>query len=282
MIGRPIYSYYLSILGFWSLALFYNWAGAHHLVGGPIPAWLVTVSAVGSMMMFIPVTTTAINHHMTTYRHFAMLRYSPTLRFIVFGAMAYTVVSFQGSLMALRIFNEPFHFTHHTIAHAHLGLYAFYTMAMFGAMYYVVPRLTGREWTSSRLIRTHFWATAIGITLMFLVLTLGGMIQGFEMNQAAKPLGESIHNNGVVQGTLDFFNGFKAKQDQPVAFIATVRDAVPWLWVRTASGVLLFFGHLAFAALVVMNLIGRGGHRQGATLFRHDEGDRLSAATAGD
>ena len=66
VIGRPIHSYYLSIIGFWTLALFYNWAGMHHLIGGPMPAWLVTVGIVGSMMMFIPVITVAINHHLTT------------------------------------------------------------------------------------------------------------------------------------------------------------------------------------------------------------------------
>ena len=144
VLGRPVYSYYLSILGFWSLALFYNWAGAHHIIGGPVPAWLTTVSIIGSMMMFIPVTTTAINFHMTMRGHFGVLRYSPSLRFVVFGAVCYTIVSAQGSIMALRVINEPTHFTHHTIGHAHLGLYAFYTMVIFGCMYYIIPRLTGR------------------------------------------------------------------------------------------------------------------------------------------
>jgi cytochrome c oxidase cbb3-type subunit 1 len=279
VIGRPIYSYYLSILGFWSLALFYNWAGGHHLVAGPVPAWLITVSAVCSIMMFIPVTTTAINHHMTAYRFFSLLRYSPTLRFTVFGAMAYTVVSFQGSLMAVRIFNEPFHFTHHTIAHAHLGLYAFYTMAMFGAMYYIVPRLTGREWASARLIRTHFWATAIGVILMFLVLSLGGFVQGFEMNQASKALGPALSDHTSTDGTLKglftgigaFFDSFKTRQDAPIPFIVIVRDTIPWLWARSASGVLLFVGHLAFATLILLNFTGFGRPRgAGPTLFSQD------------
>jgi len=269
VIGRPIHSYYLSILGFWSLALFYNWAGAHHLVSGPIPAWLVTVSAVCSMMMFIPVTTTAINHHMTMRGHFGVLRYSPTLRFVVFGAMTYTVVSFQGSLMSIRILNEPFHFTHHTIAHAHLGLYGFYTMVMFGAMYYIVPRLTGREWASSKLIRTHFWATAIGITAMFLLLSVGGMIQGFEMNHAARPLGELVKEKGLLDGTGEFFKGFKMKNGA-VPFLAIVRDTIPWLWIRSGTGVLMFVGHVAFAVLMLLNLTGRGPKRQGPTLFSKD------------
>lgn len=145
VIGRPIYSYYLSILGFWTLALFYNWAGAHHLVSGPVPAWIVTASIVGSVMMIIPVVTVALNHHMTLHGNFRLLKYSPTLRFIVFGAMSYTIVSLEGSMMSFRFLNEPFHFTHRTIGHAHLGMYSFFTMTMFGSMYYIVPRLTGRS-----------------------------------------------------------------------------------------------------------------------------------------
>lgn len=271
VIGRPIYSYYLSILGFWSLALFYNWAGAHHLIGGPVPAWLITVSTVGSVMMFIPVTTTAINHHMTAYKSFTVLKYSPTLRFVVFGAMAYTIVSFQGSLMSVRIFNEPTHFTHHTIAHAHLGLYGFYTMAMFGSMYYIIPRLTGREWASAGLIRLHFWTTALGLTLMFLVLTIGGFIQGFEMNQASQPLIPLIKQHGLWTGLVQFFSGFKAKQDVPIPFIEIVKNTIPWLWMRSGTGILLFVGHLAFATLVWLNFTGRGKRRNGPTLFSQDQ-----------
>lgn len=279
VIGRPIYSYYLSILGFWSLALFYNWAGAHHLIGGPVPAWLVTVSVVASVMMFIPVITTAINHHMTTYKNFRVLKFSPTLRFVVFGAMMYTLVSFQGSLMSVRMFNEPFHFTHHTIAHAHLGMYAFYTMVMFGALYYIVPRLSGREWASAGLIRTHFWTTAIGITLMFLALTVGGVIQGFELNQASQPLGRLISEHGLLGGTLEFFNGFK-QQNGAVAFIDVVRGTVPWLWIRTGTGIVLLIGHLAFIVLLFLNLFGRGRSRGGPTLFSADV-EGYQAAVAG-
>jgi cytochrome c oxidase cbb3-type subunit 1 len=264
--GRPIYSYYLSLLGFWTLALFYNWAGIHHLIAGPLPAWLVTVSIVGSMMMLIPVSAVAINHHMTMRGHFKLLRYSPTLRFVVFGAMAYTVTSVQGSLMSLRAYNEPTHFTHHTIGHAHLGLYAFFTMTMFGAMYYIVPRLTGREWASSKLIRIHWWTTSIGITLMFLVLSIGGMIQGFEMNQASESIGSAIDKHGLFSGIAEWFGGFKARNGA-VPFMEIVRGQVPWLVMRSITGVLLFVGHVAFLILMIMNVHAWGRTRLGPTLF---------------
>ncbi len=181
VIGRPVYSYYLSVVGFWSLALFYNWAGMHHLTGGPIPAWMSSASVVGSMMMLIPVAAVALNHHMTMKGHFRHLRYSPTLRFVVFGAVAYTAVSVQGAFESLKIVSEVAHFTHYTVAHAHLGAYGFFTMIMFGATYYIVPRLTGREWASARLIRMHFWLCAIGILLYFVALSIGGWYQGLRL-----------------------------------------------------------------------------------------------------
>ena len=272
VVGRPIYSYYLSILGFWSLALFYNWAGAHHLISGPIPAWLQTMSIAGSVMMFIPVITTAINHHMTAYKNLDVLKVSPVLRFIVFGAMCYTLVSFQGSMMSLPVLNEPFHFSHHTIAHAHLGLYGFYTMVMFGAIYYIMPRLTGREFASAGLMRLHFWCVAIGILVMFFGLTLGGIIQGFEWNQASMTLSDAIGRGhaagqGTWQGVMMWFDTFKAKQDQPIAFITVVRDTAPYLKMRSVSGILLLVGHLAFAGLVFWNLFGGGVKRIGTLLL---------------
>lgn len=271
VIGRPITSYYLSLFGFWTLALFYNWAGIHHLIAGPLPAWLVTVSIVGSMMMIIPVAAVAINHHTTMRGHFKLLRYSPTLRFIVFGAMAYTVTSLQGSFMSLRVYNEPTHFTHHTIGHAHLGLYAFFTMTMFGAMYYIVPRLTGREWGSSRLIRIHWWTTAGGIVMMFIVLSIGGLIQGLDLNQANETLGSAMHRDGFFGGLASWVGGFQARNGA-VPFMEVVRDTVPWLIARSVSGVLILVGHVAFFALMVMNVHAWGRERLGPTLFaRRDE-----------
>ncbi len=237
VLGRPIHSYYLSIIGFWALAFFYNSAGIHHLIGGPVPAWMITYSIVASMMMFIPVGTVALNHHMTMVGRFRALKYSPTLRFIVFGAMSYTAVSIQGSLQSLRTINEVTHFTHYTIAHAHLGVYAFFSMTMFGSMYYIVPRLTGWEWASARLIRFHFWSTAIGMAIYFLALTWGGWFQGLMLNDASVP------------------------------FMDVVNYMLPYLEARSFAGVLMALGHVAFAALFVLNLLHRGEQRRGPTVF---------------
>ena len=237
IIGRPIHSYYLSIIGFWSLALFYSWAGMHHLIGGPIPGWLASASTVGSMMMFIPVLAVAINHHMTLRGQFHRLRYSPALRFTVFGAISYTLVSFQGSLMALKDVSETVHFTHYIVAHAHLGVYAFVTMIYFGLFYYMIPRLTGREWASPLLIRVHFWCAAVGITTYFAALSIGGWWQGRMMNNPDVPFGKII------------------------VYLQ------PHLFTRSLAGILLTVGHVAFAASFVMNLAGWGKARAGGPTF---------------
>lgn len=225
VIGRPIHSYYLSALGFWSLALFYNWNGMHHLVGGPMPAWLVSISIVASVMMMVPVVTVAINHHLTMRGHFHQLWNSPTLLFIVFGAMNYTATSVHGALSALRSVSETTHFTHHTIAHAHHGMYAFFTMVMFGSMYYIIPRLTQREWPSARLIHLHFWTCAVGIMVYVIGLTVGGVVQGMAMN------------------------------DPNTAFLKVVGLTKPYLVIRSVSGMLITVGHLAFALSLVWILV---------------------------
>lgn len=242
VIGRPVHSYYLSAFGFWSLALFYSWNGGHHLIGGPLPAWVITASIVASVMMVIPVVVTAINHHMTMKGNFHVLEYSPTLRFVVFGAMAYTLASLQGSTMAIRSLNKITHFTDYTIGHSHLGLYAFFTMMMFGSMYYIVPRLVGAEWRSAALIKIHFWSCAYGIIFMVLVLTVGGFIQGLGLRNV------NISFKDIVENTL-------------IYKIA-----------RSGSGILLTLGHVVFAFHFLLMLLRLGRSGGGPTLLKPANG----------
>ncbi len=232
VIGRPIHSYYLSLLGFWTFALFYNWNGIHHLVGGPLPTWLITTSIVASVLMFIPVITVAINHHLTMVGHFGKLKYSPALRFVVFGAMCYTAVSFQGSIEALRSFSEVAHFTHYTIGHAHLGLYAFFTMILFGAIYYIMPRLLKWEWPYPVLIKFHFWLVATGVTLYVVSMTIGGLLQGFYMNDASR------------------------------TFMDSVQVTKPYLFARSIGGVLILMGHLFFIYIFTLMVTRKGAIRR--------------------
>jgi len=237
ILGRPIHSYYLSILGFWSLALFSSWNGMHHLIGGPLPAWMVSASVAASVMMFVPVVAAAINFHLTMSGHFDALKWSPTLRFTVFGAMTYTVVSLQGASMSIPSLNAVTHFTDYTVGHSHLGMYGFFSMMMFGAMYYIVPRLVGWEWPSATMIRWHFWLVAGGVLLMASSLTIGGFLQGL------------------------------ALYDPTVSFRSSLDYATPFRWLRGISGVLLLAGHLVFASLFILMLLKIGRRREGPALL---------------
>ncbi len=236
ILGRPIYSYQLSLLGFWTLGFFYSLNGMHHLIGGPLPTWMVTTSVVASGLMIIPVVAVGVNQHMTLNRRFGALRYSPTLRFIVFGAVAYTLVSLQGVFMAFREVNRLTHFTHVTVAHAHVGLYSFVTMIMFGSIYYILPRLLGREWISERLISWHFWTVGIGQIVYLVPLTVAGMVQGAAMS------------------------------DPNSTWQQVVQAMLPGLIGRSIGGTLLTIGHCVFAYHVFLMFRG-ATPRQGLPPF---------------
>lgn len=238
VLGKPIHSYNLSLIGFWSLAFFYSQVGGHHLIGGPVPGWIISLSIVQSVMMVIPVLAVAINQHRTSWKHLGALRYSPTLRFIVVGGMMYTLASVQGSLESLRSVNAITHFTHYTVAHAHLGLYGFFSMVMFGAVYFVLPRVLDWEWPSAGLIRAHFWLVIGGFTVYFIGLSIGGWLQGLAMLDGSRP------------------------------FMDSVNITKPYLLVRSIGGALMTLGHLVFALNVGLMLLRRGEARRGPTLLR--------------
>jgi len=238
IVGSPIYSYSLSLIGFWALALFYSQVGLHHLIGGPVPTWAVTISIVHSVMMAIPVLAVAINHHMTVARHWRLLLYSPTLRFVTLGAVAYTLSSVQGSLQSLRDVNTITHFTHYTVAHAHLGLYGFFSLIMFGSIYFILPRLTGREWPYPRAIAAHFWLVFVGFAVYFIPLSIGGWLQGVAMLDATRP------------------------------FMESVNLTKPYLFWRSVGGGLMTLGHVVFVVHAAVALLRGRPVRDEATLFR--------------
>ncbi len=247
IVGEPIYSYSLSLIGFWALALFYSQVGLHHLVGGPVPTWAVTISIVHSVMMVIPVIAVAINHHMTVYKHWRLLFYSPTLRFVTLGAIMYTLSSVQGSIEALRSVNAITHFTHYTVAHAHLGVYGFFSFVMFGSIYFILPRLTGREWPFPWAISAHFWLVFVGFGIYFIALSIGGWLQGLAMLDAARP------------------------------FMESVNITKPYLFARSVGGSLMTLGHVVFAAHALAILMRGRSVRADATLFRRPPHKRDNA-----
>ena len=226
--GTPIYSYTLSLIGFWALALFYSQVGVHHLIGGPVPTWLTTLSIVTSVMMIIPVLAVAINHHMTVLSRWRMVLTSPTLRFVVAGAMMYTFASVQGSIEALRSVNAVTHFTHYTVAHAHMGVYGFFSFVLFGSIYFILPRLVAWEWPHIWAIELHFWLVFLGFGIYFWPLSIGGWLQGTAMLDAARP------------------------------FMESVLLTRPYLQARSVGGSLMTLGHIVFASHFILVLLRMG------------------------
>jgi cytochrome c oxidase cbb3-type subunit I len=228
VIGRPVHSYYLATIGFWTFALFSSWTGMQRLIDGPFPAWMITASIAAMILTLIPVATVGLNHHMTMRDHFPLMRYSPTLRFTVFGAIAYTAFSVVGVIISLRSMASIVHFTEVSMGYTYMGLYAFFTMVIFGSMYYIVPRLVGREWRYATLIKLHFWACAYGIGLMVLLLLVGGFVQGVSLNDPTLPFSESTET------------------------------ILPYLRGRTLSWILLTVSHFVFAFHFGLMLLGFG------------------------
>jgi cytochrome c oxidase cbb3-type subunit I len=179
LVGRPVYSYQLALLGFWTLALFGGWTGMTHLIGGPLPAWMITASIVARVLMILPILAVATNFHLTMKGKLEDLSWNPALRFVVIGTMVYTVYGFQGALLSTRTIAQVTQFTFVTFGNAQLALFGFYSMILFGAYYYIVPRLLDRQWLSHRLITAHFWVSVVGLGLLVFALTMGGLIQGF-------------------------------------------------------------------------------------------------------
>jgi cytochrome c oxidase cbb3-type subunit 1 len=223
VLGRPIHSYYLSVVGFWTMILFFAFAGVHHLIGGPVPAWVISIGVVSSVMLIIPIVVTAINLHLTVVGAHKEGWASPTMRFVVFGAINFTAVGSIGAMMSLRHVNETTHFTHFTVGHAHHGLYAFFSMIMFGAVYYMMPRLLLREWRNPFLIKAHWYMSGMGALLMVAALMVGGWIQGMQMN-AVNAEGAPVYE-----------------------FLQVVENTKPWLWARSMGGLMIMVGHFAFA-----------------------------------
>ncbi len=237
IVGRPVHSYALSILAFWALAVFGPWVGMTRLTGGPFPAWLVSAGVVAAGMMLIFVVATGINHHATMRGRADALRWSPTLRFVVVGATVFTLGSVQAAFMSLRSVAQVVHFTHFVEGHDFLMLLGFYSMVMFGAICYIVPRLMNWEWPSAELIRWHFWLVVSGVGLLWLALSMSGFIQGLALNEPK------------------------------ISFITTVNYTKIFLWGRTLGLLLILAGHVAFAASFVLMSVRAGAIRRRPTLL---------------
>ncbi|HET7116858.1 MAG TPA: cbb3-type cytochrome c oxidase subunit I [Hanamia sp.] len=214
-LNKPIYSYGLGILAFWSQILFYTIIGMHHFVFSPIPWPLQTVAIVGSMGMIIPVVAGTTNFLMTFKGSWNKLSGSYSLPFFLIGTIFYFTGSLQGTAEAFRSTNLYWHFTDFTVAHSHMTMYGIIAFFMWGGIYAIIPRLTRKE-PPQLTVGIHFWMSFIGLLFYTIPLMIGGTLRGI-----------AWMNN--------------------VPFIDTVSMMAPyWLW-RAIGGTLMWTAHLFFA-----------------------------------
>jgi cytochrome c oxidase cbb3-type subunit 1 len=179
ILRRPIWSHALSLVGFWGLAFFYPLQGVHHFLGSPIPMFAQYSAVISTIAIEIVVTTVVINFFMTWKGTEGTLKRSIPIRWFWLGALNYFITCFQCAFQVTLTFQKVIHFTDWVVAHAHLVMFGVFSFWIFGMIEHLWPKLTGREWWSAKLRSAAFWTTAGGLWTMFLVLTGGGLIEGF-------------------------------------------------------------------------------------------------------
>lgn len=214
-LNKPIYSYSLGVLAFWTQLLFYTMIGTHHFVFSPLPWWLQTVAIVFSMGMFIPVIAGSTNFLMTMRGSWSSIGRSYVLPFFLVGVIYYFVGSSQGSFQAFRFTQNVWHFTDFNVAHSHMTMYGIITFIMWACMYALLPKMTGRE-PAHAWVGVHFWLAFIGLFAYSISLMAGGMVKGLAWM-------EGVPFIETVIGTRGY-----------------------WTW-RAVGGTLMFISHLIFA-----------------------------------
>jgi cytochrome c oxidase cbb3-type subunit I len=179
-VRNPLYAHKLSLVGFWSLALFYPFVGIHHYLFSPIADWAETLAIITSMLLIIPVWTVLVNFFGTVAGRWEGFGRNLPAKFLIMGALMYLFGCFQGSVEALRSIQQPTHFSDFVISHSHLTVFGTFVVWAMGGLVYVWPRLCGRELWSFTMGNWSFWLITVGISTMGLVLTAGGLQQGFE------------------------------------------------------------------------------------------------------
>jgi cytochrome c oxidase cbb3-type subunit I len=178
-VRNPIYSHKLSLIGFWSLALFYPFVGIHHYLYSPIADWAETIAIIMSILLIVPVWTVLQNFFGTMIGRWQGFGSNLPAKFLITGSLMYLIGCFQGSTEALRSLQQPTHFTDFVIAHSHLTVFGTFVLWALGGVVYVWPRITGQELFSFRMGNWGFWLITLGISAMGLILTAQGLQQGY-------------------------------------------------------------------------------------------------------
>ncbi|MEO1193552.1 MAG: cytochrome-c oxidase, cbb3-type subunit I [Pseudomonadota bacterium] len=221
---RPVYSYRLSIVHFWSLIFLYIWAGPHHLHYTALPDWAQTLGMVFSIMLWMPSWGGMINGLMTLSGAWDKLRTDPIIRMFVLAIAFYGMSTFEGPVMSIKAVNSLSHYTDWTIGHVHSGALGWVGMISFAALYYLAPVMWGRpRLYSLKLVNWHFWIATIGILLYITAMWVSGIMQGL-MWRAYDSL-----------GFLEY------------SFIETVEAMHPFYIIRGVGGILYLTGALIMA-----------------------------------
>lgn len=219
--NRPVYSYRLSIIHFWSLIFLYIWAGPHHLLYSTLPDWAQNLGVVFSIMLIAPSWGGMINGLLTLRGAWDKVRTDAVLKFFVVGVTGYGMATFEGPMLSLKNVNAIAHFTDWIVAHVHVGALAWNGFMTFGMIYWIIPRITKTKLYSEKLANFHFWIGTLGIILYALPMYVAGFVQSLMWKQFNE------------DGTLMYGQ-----------FMDTVVEIMPMYAMRAVGGVLYLAGVL--------------------------------------
>ncbi|MEQ9376187.1 MAG: cytochrome-c oxidase, cbb3-type subunit I [Imperialibacter sp.] len=222
--NRPVYSYKLSIIHFWSLIFIYIWAGPHHLLYTSLPNWAQSLGVVFSIMLLAPSWGGMLNGLLTLRGAWDRVREDAVLKFMVVAVTAYGMSTFEGPMLSLKNVNAIAHFTDWIIAHVHIGGLGWNGFLTFGMLYWMIPRIYGTKLFSDKLANFHFWIGTLGIIFYALPLYWAGITQSLMWKQFTE------------DGFLQYPN-----------FLETVTQIVPMYMLRAVGGLLYIIGVLVMA-----------------------------------
>ncbi|MCZ4319127.1 cytochrome-c oxidase, cbb3-type subunit I [Aequorivita viscosa] len=234
--NRPVYSYRLSIVHFWSLIFIYIWAGPHHLLYTALPEWAQNLGVAFSVMLLAPSWGGMINGLLTLRGAWDKVRVDPVLKFFVVAITGYGMATFEGPMLSLKNVNAIAHFSDWIIAHVHVGALAWNGFLAFGMIYWLVPRLFKTKLYSIKLANAHFWIGTLGIIMYALPMYVAGFMQA------------SMWSQFNPDGTLTYGN-----------FLETVTQIMPMYWMRAIGGSLYIAG--AFVLLYNIVMTARKGSK---------------------
>jgi cytochrome c oxidase cbb3-type subunit 1 len=239
--GRPVYSYRLSVVHFWALIFTYMWAGPHHLHYTALPDWTQSVGMIFSLILLAPSWGGMINGIMTLSGAWHKLRDDPILKFLITSLSFYGMSTFEGPMMSIKTVNALSHYTDWTVGHVHSGALGWVAMVSIGSMYYLLPRVFGKqEMYSTKLMTVHFWIATIGTVLYIASTWISGVMQGL--------MWRAIN----ADGTLAY------------SFVESVKGSYPFWAIRWLGGVLFLSGMLIMAYNMFKTMAG--GNTKDATI----------------